>query len=75
MREVCGEYINLNPMQLGRVDANNDPMDVEIDETKHFHTKYHRGEWHEGYWVFGAVKDSPKDAVWSKYPIVDVFLS
>jgi len=29
---------------------------VEIDETKYFHRKYHRGVWKEGHWVFGGIE-------------------
>ena len=31
-------------------------VEVEIDETKYFHRKYHRGEWRQGHWVFGGVE-------------------
>ena len=29
---------------------------VEIDETKFFHRKYHRGQWRPGHWVFGGIE-------------------
>ena len=29
---------------------------VEIDETKFFHRKYHRGKWRPGHWVFGGIE-------------------
>ncbi|KAK9709876.1 hypothetical protein QE152_g26375 [Popillia japonica] len=29
---------------------------VEIDESKFFHRKYHRGQWREGHWVFGGIE-------------------
>ncbi|KAK9754939.1 hypothetical protein QE152_g903 [Popillia japonica] len=29
---------------------------VEIDESKFFHRKYHRGQWRESHWVFGGIE-------------------
>ena len=29
---------------------------VEIDKTKFFHRKYHRGQWRPGHWVFGGIE-------------------
>ncbi|KAL8589047.1 hypothetical protein ACOMHN_055060 [Nucella lapillus] len=38
-----------------------EPIVVEIDETKYFHRKYHRGQWREERWVFGGIaRDSGK---------------
>ena len=31
-------------------------MIVEIDESKFFHRKYHRGAYRQGHWVFGAIE-------------------
>ena len=56
MRDVCEEYLERNPNELGGMDNNGEPIEVEIDESKYFHRKYHRGAWHEGHWVFGAVE-------------------
>ena len=42
--------------RLGGTDANGEPIVVEIDETKYFHRKYHRGHWRQGHWVFGAIE-------------------
>ncbi|CAH1104427.1 unnamed protein product [Psylliodes chrysocephalus] len=36
---------------------------VEIDESKYFHRKYHRGQWREGHWVFGGI-ESQVSASW-----------
>jgi IS1 family transposase len=38
------------------MDANGQPIDVEIDETYFFHRKYHRGVRRRGTWVFGGVE-------------------
>ena len=38
-------------MEIGGID-----VVVEIDETKFFHRKYHRGLWREGHWVFGGIE-------------------
>ena len=37
-------------------DGNIVPKLVEIDESKFFHRKYHRGEYREGRWVFGGIE-------------------
>jgi hypothetical protein len=29
---------------------------VEINESKFFHRKYHRGQWRAGHWVFGGIE-------------------
>ena len=36
------------------------PKIVEIDESKFFHRKYHRGQWREGHWVFGGIERGTK---------------
>lgn len=57
LRGVCRQDLQANPLQLGGMDMNNgDPIIVEIDESKFFHRKYHRGNWRPGHWVFGAVE-------------------
>ena len=33
-----------------------EPIVVEIDESKYFYRKYHRGQWTEGHWAFGAIE-------------------
>ena len=56
-RNICIHwYHNADPIELGGMDDNNEPRDVEIDETFYFHRKYHRGARHGGKWVFGAVE-------------------
>lgn len=55
-REECGNYLVRNLTRLGGFDMNGEPTIVEIDETKYFHRKYHRGLWTEGHWVFGGVE-------------------
>ena len=55
-REVCEEWLVQNPLEVGGFDDNGEPIVVEIDETKYFHRKYHRGQWREGHWVFGGVE-------------------
>lgn len=61
LREECEVWINNNPDVIGGMDENGQPIIVEIDESKYFHRKYHRGQWREGHWVFGGVeRDSGK---------------
>jgi len=45
-----------NQEEIGGMDDNGDAIEVEIDESKFFYRKYHRGLWRPGHWVFGAVE-------------------
>ena len=45
-----------NFQPLSGVDGNGNLIVVEIDESKFFHRKYHRGAYRDGHWVFGAVE-------------------
>ena len=45
-----------NPAEIGGMDFDGNQLVVEIDESKFFHRKYHRGQWRPGHWVFGGVK-------------------
>nr|KAG5692728.1 hypothetical protein BaRGS_033839 [Batillaria attramentaria] len=57
IREVCEEDLRLHPQQVGGLDEQTGlPIIVEIDESKYFHRKYHRGQWREGHWVFGGIE-------------------
>ena len=47
-------------LSLGTV-TDGEPIVVEIDESKYFHHKYHRGQWRDGHCVFGSIeRDSGK---------------
>ena len=58
--DVCENYLVNNPVQIGGIDVDDDgnivPKVIEIDESKFFHRKYHRGQWREGHWVFGGIE-------------------
>ncbi|KAK6990124.1 hypothetical protein BgiMline_013399 [Biomphalaria glabrata] len=56
LREECAQWNETHAMIIGGVDENFEPIVVEIDESKYFHRKYHRGQWREGHWVFGGVE-------------------
>ncbi|KAK6993536.1 hypothetical protein BgiMline_010089 [Biomphalaria glabrata] len=56
MREECDKSNVRHATQIGGVDEDFNPIVVEIDETKYFHRKYHRGQWREGHWVFGGIE-------------------
>ena len=45
-----------NPAEIGGMDFDGNQLVVEIDESKFFHRKYHRGQWCPGHWVFGGVE-------------------
>ena len=54
LREVAGDYIMRRPTEIGGFDNNGWPVVVEVDESKYYHRKYHRGQWRKGHWVFGG---------------------
>lgn len=56
MREECEKWIEGHSGEIGGMDDNGDPIVVEIDESKYFHRKFHRGQWREGHWVFGGIE-------------------
>jgi transposase-like protein len=56
MREECQKWLDNNTTEIGGMNQNGDSIIVEIDETKYFHRKYHRGQWREGHWVFGGIE-------------------
>jgi hypothetical protein len=60
MRNECQTWLDANAAEIGGIDANGDSIVVEIDETKYFHRKYHRGQWREGHWVFGGIERETK---------------
>ena len=55
-RDICAQWLENHPMEIGGIDENGESLVVEIDETKFFHRKYHRGLWREGHWVFGGIE-------------------
>lgn len=55
-REECDNYLVRTPVEIGGFDDTGQPVIVEVDESKYFHRKYHRGRWSEGHWVFGAIE-------------------
>lgn len=56
MREECENWIAANSEEIGGMDQNGEAIIVEIDETKYFYRKYHRGQWREGNWIFGGIE-------------------
>ena len=60
VRDVCSEDVRRHPIQLGGLDANGDPIIVEIDESKFFNRKYNRGQ--------GPETDSVRDSSESDDP-------
>ena len=55
-RDEAAKYVGDRLNEIGGMDDNNQPLVVEIDETKYFHRKYHQGTWREGHWVFGGIE-------------------
>ena len=56
IRYLCETTIENNPQELGGFNENSETIEVEINESKFFHRKYHSGQWRERHWVFGAVE-------------------
>jgi len=56
MRAECEECLSHNVDEIDGMDANSQPIVVEIDESKYFHRKYHRGQWRDGHWVCGGIQ-------------------
>ena len=56
-QEACQAWVERQQYwQIGDLDENDEPIMVEVDETKYYHRKYHTSLWHAGYWVFGAIE-------------------
>ena len=59
VRDICETHLINIREQIGGIEIVNGvivPKVVEIDESKFFHWKYHRGAWREGHWVFGGIE-------------------
>jgi len=55
-RVECDNWVNRQQVDLGGIDANGQPIVVEVDESYFFHRKYHRGRFRRGNWVVGLVE-------------------
>jgi len=55
-RDVCMQWIVDNPIEIGGMDLQGQPLEVEIDKSYFFHRKYHRGQRRDGMWVFGGTE-------------------
>ncbi|KAL3271847.1 hypothetical protein HHI36_022317 [Cryptolaemus montrouzieri] len=54
--EVCEQNLIDNAEPIGGLDENFVPKVTEIDESKFFHQKYHRGQWRDWHWVFSGIE-------------------
>ena len=55
-RDICTQWQVDHPIEIGGMDYQGSPIEVEIDETYFFHRKYHRGQIRPGCWVFGGIE-------------------
>ena len=55
-RDVYSQFLENHPMEIGGFQEDGSIITVEIDESKFFHRKYHRGQWRPGHWVFGGIE-------------------
>lgn len=61
IREEIDIHLTQQATMIGGFDANGEPTIVEVDESKYFHRKYHRGALRQGHWVVGGIeRDSGK---------------
>jgi hypothetical protein len=63
-REGCEGYLINYPVVMGGLDEDGNSKVVEIDESKFFHRKYHRGQCREGQWVFGRIERDTGKCFW-----------
>ena len=42
-RDICAQWLEQNPIEIGGMDDQNNPIVAKIDESKFFQRKYHRG--------------------------------
>ncbi len=57
-RDICCMYVIDHPVQLG-----GPGREVEVDESKFMHRKYHRGQYREGHWVLGMIERGTNNCV------------
>jgi len=62
-RDECANWLARNPIELGGFDQGGEPVIVEIDESKFFNRKYHRGRDSDGHWVFGMIERGSKKCI------------
>ena len=59
LRDVCENVIENNPQELGGFDENNEPIEVEIDESKFFHRNTTAACGEKGIGYLGRLKEDP----------------
>ena len=67
-RDVCEVDLETNSSVIGGINADGTPTVVEIDESKFFHRKYHRGQWRPGHWVFGGIERESRNCFLIEVP-------
>ncbi len=56
LRDICCQYYRDHMGPIGGIDANFEPIIMEIDESLFMQRKYHRGNHPQNNWVFGGVE-------------------
>lgn len=62
-RHICAMFLMDHPVQIG-----GPGVEVEVDESKFMHRKYHRGQFREGTWVLGMVERRSNNCVMIPVP-------
>ena len=56
IRDICGSWVEDHSQPIGGLDPQGNSLEVQIDESKFMHRKYHRGQMRDGHWVFGGIE-------------------
>ena len=67
-REECEVYQERQNIEIGGFDVNGQPIEVEIDESKYFHRKYHRRNGGKGTGSLEVLSEEVEGAFLLKFP-------
>jgi len=56
VKDICGLWVTDHGGLIGGTDPTGNAIEVQIDESKFMHRKFHKGRFAEGHWVFGGIE-------------------